>query len=85
VRHQGQQSILKPFCTGHIPRLHCCRNLFQLFCGASLGLQRQCVVGDSARRTRQQPSDPWVSWQARGGHLIPSDGGVPIVRAMALG
>src|SRR5215472_4132309 len=36
MRHQGQQPISKPFCTGHIPTLHYWRNLFKLFCGVSL-------------------------------------------------
>src|SRR6516165_4086127 len=45
MRHQGQQPILKPFCAGHIPRLHYCRNLSKLFCGVSLAKEIESLRG----------------------------------------
>jgi len=61
VRHQGQQSILKPFCTGHIPRLHYWTNLFKLFCGSSLGLTSKYQLTIALARLRERgTAQRWV-------------------------
>jgi len=50
--HQRQQSILKYFCTRHIPRLSYGEKLFKLFCGRSKAVAKIVPLQESDGVTR---------------------------------